>query len=56
VEIMGGKFSYKPEVLLPWILLNRNFLKENWQYPMLAGKILALKYFPNCFWDSVNDD
>ncbi len=20
---------------------------------MLAGKISALKYFPNCFWDSV---
>jgi hypothetical protein len=22
---------------------------------MLAGKILALKYFPNCFWDSAVD-
>ncbi len=32
VEIMGGKFSHKLEVLLPWKLLNRNFLKENWQY------------------------
>jgi hypothetical protein len=36
VEIMGEKFSHKLEVLLPWILLSRNFLKENWQYP-LAG-------------------
>jgi hypothetical protein len=21
--------------------------------PMMAGKISRLKYFPNCFWDSV---
>ncbi len=53
---MGGKFSQKLEVLLPWILLNINFLKENWQYSMLAGKILELKYFPICFWDSAGNN
>ncbi len=30
---MGGKFSHTLEVLLPWILLNINFLKENRHYP-----------------------
>jgi hypothetical protein len=50
---MGGKFSHKLEVLLPWILLNINFLKENWQYPHAGWENSALKYFPNCFWDSV---
>jgi hypothetical protein len=33
MEIMGGKFSHKLEVLIPWMLLNKNFLKENRHYP-----------------------
>ena len=37
VEIMGGKFSHKLEVFLPWMLLNRNFLKEN-RYCAHAGR------------------
>jgi hypothetical protein len=51
---MGGKFSLKLEVLVSWILLNKNFLKrEQALTPMLAGKISRSKYFPNCFLDSV---
>jgi hypothetical protein len=49
---MEGKFSQELEVLLPWMLLNRNFLKEKRHYPMLAGKISTPKYFPHCFRDS----
>jgi hypothetical protein len=45
VEIMGGKFSYKLEVLLPWILLKRNFLKENWQYPHAGWENFGTKIF-----------
>ncbi len=52
VEIMGGKFSHKLEVLLPWILLNRTFLKENWQSPHAGRENFGAKIFPNCFWDS----
>ena len=37
VEIMEGKFSHKLEVFLPWMLLNRNFLKEN-RYCAHAGR------------------
>jgi hypothetical protein len=33
VEFMGGKFSHQLEVFTPWMLLNRNFLKENQHYP-----------------------
>jgi hypothetical protein len=45
VEIMGGKFSHKLEVVLPWILLNINFLKENWQYPHAGWENFGAKIF-----------
>jgi hypothetical protein len=45
VEIIGGKFSQKLEVLLPWILLNRNFLKENWQYPHAGWENFGARIF-----------
>jgi hypothetical protein len=45
VEIMGGKFSHKLEVFLPWLLLNRNFLKENWQYPHAGWVNFGAKIF-----------
>jgi hypothetical protein len=45
VEIMGVKFSHKLEVLLPRILLNRNFLKENWQYPFTGWENFGAKTF-----------
>jgi hypothetical protein len=45
VEIMGGKFSHKPEVLLPSILLTRNFLKENWQYSQAGWENFGAKIF-----------
>jgi hypothetical protein len=44
VEIMGGKFSHKLEVL-PWMLLIINFLKENRHYPHASWEISALKIF-----------
>jgi hypothetical protein len=50
VEIVRGKISQKPEVLNPWKLLNRNFLRRTSIIPMVARKIPRLKYFPNCFW------
>jgi hypothetical protein len=46
VEIIGGKFSYKLEVFLPWMLLNRNFLKENWYYPHAGWENFCAKIFP----------
>jgi hypothetical protein len=45
MKIMGGKFSHKLEVLLPWILLNRNFLKENWQYPHAGWENFGARIF-----------
>jgi hypothetical protein len=42
--MMGGKFPQKLEVLIPWMLLKRNFLNAN----LLDGKISRLKFFPNC--------
>ncbi len=42
---MGGKFSHKLQVLFPWILLNRNFLKENWQYPHAGWENFGAKIF-----------
>jgi hypothetical protein len=42
---MGGKFSHKLEVLLPGILLNRNFLKENWQYSHAGWENFGAKIF-----------
>ncbi len=46
VEIMGGKFSHKLEVFLPWMLLNRNFLKENRYYPHAGWENFCAKIFP----------
>jgi hypothetical protein len=45
VEIMGEKFSHKLEVILAWILLSRNFLKENWQYPHAGWENFGAKIF-----------
>jgi hypothetical protein len=42
---MEGKFSHKLEVLLPWILPNINFLKENWQYPHACWENFGAKIF-----------
>jgi hypothetical protein len=42
---MEGKFSHKLEVLLPWILLNINFLKENWQYSHAGWEKFGAKRF-----------
>jgi hypothetical protein len=42
---MGGKFSHKLEVLLPEVLLNRNFLKENWQDPHAGWENFGTKIF-----------
>jgi hypothetical protein len=44
-----GKFSqqlgrYYGRKVIPWMLLNTNFLNENWQYPHAGWE----KYFPNC--------
>jgi hypothetical protein len=36
VEIMGGKFSQKLEVVIPWMLLNKNVLKENQHHPQAS--------------------
>jgi hypothetical protein len=33
------------EVLFPWILLNRNFLKENCQYPHAGRESFGAKIF-----------
>ncbi len=41
---MGGKFSHKLEVL-PWMLLNRNFLKENRHYPHAGWEKFCAKIF-----------
>jgi hypothetical protein len=46
VEIMGGKFSRKLEVFLPWMLLNRNFLKENRYCPHAGWENFCAKIFP----------
>ncbi len=43
---MGGKFSHKLEVFLPWMLLNRNFLKENRYYPHAGWENFCAKIFP----------
>jgi hypothetical protein len=43
---MGGKFSHKLELFLPWMLLNRNFLKENWYYPHAGWENFRAKIFP----------
>jgi hypothetical protein len=43
---MGGKFSHKLEVFLPWMLLNRNFLKENRYYPHAGWENFRAKIFP----------
>jgi hypothetical protein len=43
---MGGKFSYKLEVFVPWMLLNRNFLKENRYYPHAGWENFCAKIFP----------
>ncbi len=43
---MGGKFSHKLEVFLPWILLNRNFLKENRYYSHAGWENFCAKIFP----------
>jgi hypothetical protein len=42
---MGGKFSHKLEVLLPWMLLNRNFLKENRHFPHAGLENFFAKIF-----------
>jgi hypothetical protein len=42
---MGGKFSHKLEVFLPWMLLNRNFLKENRYYPNAGWENFCAKIF-----------
>ncbi len=46
VEIMGGKFSHKLEVILPSMLLNRSFLKENRYYPHAGWENFCAKIFP----------
>jgi hypothetical protein len=43
---MGGKFSHKLEVFLPWMLLNRNFLKENRYYSHAGWENFRAKIFP----------
>jgi hypothetical protein len=43
---MGGKFSHKLKVFLPWMLLNRNFLKENRYYPHAGWENSCAKIFP----------
>ena len=43
---MEGKFSHKLEVFLPWMLLNRNFLKENRYYPHAGWENFCAKIFP----------
>jgi hypothetical protein len=43
---MGGKFSHKLEVFLPWMLLNGNFLKDNWYYPHAGWENFCAKIFP----------
>ncbi len=42
---MGGEFSHKLEVFLPWMLLNRNFLKENRYYPHAGWENFRAKIF-----------
>jgi hypothetical protein len=42
---MGGKFFHKLEVFLPWILPNRNFLKENWHYSFACWENFCAKIF-----------
>ncbi len=42
---MGGKFSHKLDVLLPWILLNWNFPKENWHYSHAGWENFGAKIF-----------
>ncbi len=47
---MGGKFSHKLEVLLPWILLNRNFLKRELAItPCWLGKFRRYNIFQTAF-------
>ncbi len=43
---MGGKFSHKLEVFLPWMLLKINFPKENWYYPHAGWENFCAKIFP----------
>jgi hypothetical protein len=45
VEIMGGKFSYKLEIFLPWVLLKINFLKDNRHYPHTGWENLFAEIF-----------
>jgi hypothetical protein len=47
---MKGKFPHKQEVVIPWMLLNRNFLKENWHYPYAGWeKFLCLNILQTAF-------
>jgi hypothetical protein len=51
VEIMGGKFSHMLEAINPWMLLNRNFLKEELALsPSWLGIFLGLNIFQTAFW------
>jgi hypothetical protein len=45
VEIMGGKFFHKIEVFFSWMLLNRNFLKENRHYSHAGWENFCTKIF-----------
>ncbi len=42
---MGGKFSHKLEVFIPWMLLNRNIPKENRHYPHAGWKNFYAEIF-----------
>jgi hypothetical protein len=55
MEFIVEKYFQKIEEVIPSMLLNRNFLTEYRYYCILmqAESISLLKYFPNCFWDSV---
>jgi hypothetical protein len=55
VEIMGEKFSHKLEVFLPWMLLNRNFLKENRYYPYAGWENFRAKIFPKLLLGQCSD-
>jgi hypothetical protein len=58
---MGVKFSHKLEVFLPWMLLNRNFLKENRYCPRAGWENFCAKIFPKlllgqCTYSTVRDE
>jgi hypothetical protein len=55
MEIIGEKYFQKIEEVIPSMLLNRNFLTDYRHYCILMQdeNISLLKYFQNCFWDSV---